>query len=145
MKQFDERAIRNAFMSDIKAIFDNANNTIKESVSVLSSNYQPATFPCCVVKILNPVSDTKYDDTNGTYRKIRLSLSCDLYSKELDDYSLEDSVIILSQILIKGFIQKYGTFTVTRNNDVPYRSDVARRNVVFICTYDVEENIIYSN
>lgn len=142
---FDEIAVRNEFMSKISEIFANEYDLIGTEVSIISSIDQEASFPCCVVKIVNPVSNTKYDDSRGSFRKVKFSLECDLYSKELGKYSREDSVILLSQILIKGLINKYHTFVVTRNNSVPYRTDVKRRVVDFSCTYDVETKIIYSN
>lgn len=145
MFDFDEISIRNEFISHIREIFAKEYDLIGEEVSVVEDENQEATFPCCVVKVLNPISDERYADSDGTYKFINFSLSCDVYSKILDGFSLEDSVIKLKQILIKGFLQKYSNFAVTRDNAVPYRTDTKRRNVTFRCTYDNINKIIYSN
>jgi hypothetical protein len=118
---------------------------LKTEVQVESEEPQEASYPCCIVNLVNPISDQKYDDSKGSFRKIRFSLECDLYSNELDDFKLGDSIIKLSQLLIKIIITKYPTFVVTRNSAVPFRSDVKRRVVDFACTYDIENKIIYSN
>lgn len=145
MVEFDEIALRNEFIEIIREGFTSYYDTLKTEVQVESEEPQETSFPCCIVNISNPVSDQKYDDSEGSFRKIRFSLECDLYSKELDDYKLGDSIIKLSQILIKIIITKYPTFVVTRNSAVPFRSDVKRRVVDFACTYDIENKIIYSN
>lgn len=142
---FNEIAVRNGFMSKITEIFANEYDLLGTEVVVGTSIDQEPSFPCCIVRIVNPVANTAYDDSAGSFRKINFSLECDLYSKELENFSLEDSVIALSQILIQGMIEKYHTFVVTRNMSVPYRTDVKRRVVDFACTYDVENKIIYSN
>ena len=145
MIEFDEIALRNEFIEIIREGFTSYYDTLKTEVQVESEEQQETSFPCCIVNISNPVSDQKYDDSEGSFRKIRFSLECDLYSKALDDYKLGDSIIKLSQILIKIIITKYPTFVVTRNSAVPYRTDVKRRVVDFACTYDIENKIIYSN
>ena len=145
MVEFDEIALRDEFIEVMRENFANYYDLLKTEVYVDSSEPQEASYPCCIVNLVNPVSDQKYDDSNGTFRKIRFSLECDLYSKELDDFKLDDSIIKLSQLLIKIIITKYHTFVVTRNSAVPFRSDVKRRVVDFACTYDIENKIIYSN
>lgn len=145
MIEFDEIALRNEFIEVMRENFANYYDLLKTEVYVDSSEPQEASYPCCIVNLVNPVSDQKYDDSNGTFRKIRFYLECDLYSKELDDFKLDDSIIKLSQLLIKIIITKYPTFVVTRNSAVPFRSDVKRRVVDFACTYDIENKIIYSN
>ena len=145
MVEFDEIALRDEFIEVMRENFANYYDLLKTEVYVDSSEPQEASFPCCIVNLVNPVSDQKYDDSNGTFRKIRFSLECDLYSKELDNFKLDDSIIKLSQLLIKIIITKYPTFVVTRNSAVPFRSDVKRRVVDFACTYDIKNKIIYSN
>lgn len=147
MVEFDEIELRNEFINDIREGFAEYYDLLKAEVQVESNNMQEVTFPCCLVKLVNPISDQKYDDSDGSYQKIRFSLECDLYSKELEYFSVEDSVIKLSQLLIKIIISKYPTFVVTRNSNIPYRAktDVKRRIVDFACTYDVKNKIIYSN
>jgi hypothetical protein len=125
--------------------FANYYDLLKTEVQVEREEPQQASYPCCIVNLVNPISDQKYDDSRGSFKKIRFSLECDLYSKEIGDYKLGDSVIKLSQLLIKIIISKYPTFVVTRNTAVPYRTDVKRRVVDFACTYDIENKIIYSN
>lgn len=145
MVEFDEIAIRNEFIQVLREGFASYNNILKAEVQVDSEESQETSFPCCIVSITNPVSDQKYDDDRGSFRKIRFSFECDLYSDELEDFRLNDSIVKLSQLLIKIIIEKYPTFVVTRNSIVPYRTDVKRRVVDFACTYDVENKIIYSN
>ena len=145
MVEFDEIALRNEFIEIIREGFTSYYDTLKTEVQVKSEEQQKTSLPCCIVNISNPVSDQKYDDSEGSFRKIRFSLECDLYSNELDDFNLGDSIIKLSQLLIKIIITKYPTFVVTRNSAVPFRSDVKRRVVDFACTYDIENKIIYSN
>lgn len=145
MVEFDEIALRNEFMDVVRDGFSDYYDILKTEVLVESSEPQQASYPCCIVSIVNPISDQKYDDSNGTFRKIRFSLECDLYSKALDDFKLDDSIVKLSQLLIKIIVTKYPTFVVTRNSSVPYRTDVKRRVVDFACTYDIGNKIIYSN
>lgn len=145
MVEFDEIEVRNEFINTIRNGFANHYDLLKTEVQVESEEPQDASFPCCLVSLTNPVSDQKYDDSRGSFRKIRFSLECDLYSNELEGYKLGDSIIKLSQILIKTVISKYPTFVVTRNSAVPYRTDIKRRVVDFACTYDIEKKIIYSN
>lgn len=145
MLEFNEIEIRNNFISDIIEVFEKEYDLIGTEVGVYSFVNQETTFPCCIVSLLNPISVEKYDDSEGSFRFVNFSLNCDLYSNELEDFNLEDSVIKLSQILIKGIIEKYGTFVVTRNSDVPFRTDVHRRTITFRCTYDNINKIIYSN
>ena len=144
MIEFDELAIRNAFIKDIEEIFADEYATIGTEVIVSASDSQETTFPCCLVNLLNPLSNERYDANDGSFRYVDFSLNCDLYSNALENNTATDSVIRLSQILIKGILTKYGTFVVTRNNDVPFRTDVKRRTVTFRCTYDNENKIIYS-
>ena len=145
MVEFDEIALRNEFIEVMRNGFADYYDLLKTEVQVESEQPQEASFPCCIVRLVNPVSDQKYDDNRGSFRKIRFSLECDLYSNELEDFKLGDSIIKLSQLLIKIIITKYPTFVVTRNSAVPYRTDVKRRVVDFACTYDIENKIIYSN
>ena len=145
MVEFDEIAIRNYFINEIQEVFANEYDLIGTEVEVSAWERQETTFPCCIVSLINPIGVERYDDSRGSFRFVNFSLNCDLYSNELGEYSLEDSVIKLSQILIKGIIEKYGTFVVTRNSSVPFRTDVKRRNVTFRCTYDNVNKIIYSN
>lgn len=145
MVEFDEIALRNEFVEVMREGFASYYDLLKTEVQVESEEPQEPSFPCCIVNLVNPISDQKYDDSRGSFRKIRFSLECDLYSNELDDFKLGDSIIKLSQLLIKIIITKYPTFVVTRNSAVPFRSDVKRRVVDFACTYDIENKIIYSN
>ena len=145
MVEFDESALRDEFIEIMREGFANYYDLLKTEVQVESEEPQEPSFPCCIVNLFNPISDKKYDDSNGSFRKIRFSLECDLYSNELEDFKLGDSIIKLSQLLIKIIITKYPTFVVTRNSAVPFRSDVKRRVVDFACTYDIENKIIYSN
>lgn len=145
MVEFDEIALRNEFIEVMREGFANYYDLLKAEVQVESEEPQEPSFPCCIVNLVNPISDQKHDDSNGSFRKIRFSLECDLYSNELEDFKLGDSIIKLSQLLIKIIITKYPTFVVTRNSAVPFRSDVKRRVVDFACTYDIENKIIYSN
>jgi hypothetical protein len=118
---------------------------LKTEVQVESEEPQEASYPCCLVSISNPVSDTRYDDSEGSYRIIRFSLECDLFSNELEDFKLGDSIIKLSQLLIQIIITKYPTFVVTRNSTAPFRTNIKRRVIDFACTYDIENKVIYSN
>lgn len=145
MFEFDEIALRNEFIDEIREGFANYYDLLKTEVQVESSEPQEASYPSCIVNIINPISNQRYDDSRGTFRIIRFSLECDLYSNELDDFKLDDSIIKLSQLLIKIIITKYPNFVVTRNSAVPFRTDVKRRVVDFACTYDIENKIIYSN
>lgn len=142
---FNQISLRNEFIDDIKEIFGNAYDLLKEEVEVTPKENQEASLPSCVVKILNPITDKRYVDSDNSYNIISLSLNCDLYSKELSDFSLEDSVVILSQILIDGILKKYKSFEVSRNSEVPYRSDTKRITVTFLFDYDNLNKIIYSN
>ena len=145
MVQFDEIELRNEFIDKIREGFANYYELLKTEVQVESEEPQQATFPCCLVSIVNPVSEQKYDDSKGSFQIIRFSLECDLYSNELEDYKLGDSIIKLSQILINIVLSNYQNFVVTRNSAVPYRTDVKRRVIDFACTYDTQNKIIYSN
>ena len=145
MVEFDEIALRYEFIDVIREGFANYYDLLKTEVQVQSEEQQKASYPSCIVNLGNPISDQKYDDSRGSFRKIRFSLECDLYSNELDDFKLGDSIIKLSQLLIKIIITKYPTFVVTRNSAVPFRTEVKRRVVDFACTYDIENKIIYSN
>lgn len=145
MVEFDQIKIRNEFIDVIKAVFKEEYDTIGSEVDVYSYIPQEASFPCCIVSILNPVSTERYDDSDGSYRFVTFSVDCDLYSKQLDNFDLEDSIIKLSQILIKGLLSSYPNLVVTRNNALPYKTDAFRRAVSFRCVYDNKQNIIYSN
>lgn len=145
MVEFDEIALRDGYIEDIREIFNKEYNLLGQEVYVDSEFNQEASFPSCVVSILSPTSAERYADSSGTYQYINLSLNCDLYSQKLDNYSLEDSVIKLSQILIKGILEKYSNFIVARNSAVPFRVDTKRRTVTFRFTYDNKNKIIYSN
>lgn len=145
MIEFDEIALRNEFITTIREGFAQHYDKLKAEVFVDSSEPQEPSFPCCIVNLVNPIADQKYDDSDGSFKKIRLSLECSIFSQELEDYKLDDSIIILSQLLIKIIISKYPTFIVTRNSGVPYRIDTKRRVVDFACTYDIQNKIIYSN
>jgi hypothetical protein len=142
---FDMISLRDEFIGAIREIFANEYDTLNSEVEILTNENQKASFPSCVVKIINPITDKRYVDSDDTYNIISLSLNCDLYSKELEDFSLEDSVIMLSQILINGILKKYKNFEVTRNSEVPYRSDTKRITVTFLFDYDNKNKIIYSN
>ena len=145
MVEFDEIALRNEFIDTIRDGFAKYYETLKTEVQVESEESQQASYPCCLVSLLNPISQPQYDDSNGSFQIIRFSLECDLFSNELDGFNLADSIIKLSQLLIKIIITKYPNFVVTRNSAVPFRTDVKRRVVDFACTYDIENKIIYSN
>lgn len=145
MVEFNEIELRDSFIKDIQEIYNQAYDVLASEVYVNKRFSQEASFPACVVSILEPTSAERYADSNGTYQFINLSLNCDLYSNELETFSLDDSVIKLSQILIKGILEKYRNFVVTRNSAVPFRTDVFRRNVTFRFTYDHINKIIYSN
>ena len=145
MVEFDKIALRDFFIGEIQEIFAKEYDLIETEVETIKSENQEASFPCCVVKILNPVSAERYADSSGTYNYIDLSLDCNIFSNELSNYDLEDSVEKLSQILIKGITKKYSNFVVTRDTEVPFRTDVKRKNVTFRFTYDNVNKIIYSN
>ena len=145
MVEFDEIGLRDSFIADIQEIYNEAYDLIGSEVYVDKKFNQEASFPCTIVNILEPTSAERYADSSGTYQYINLSLNCNIYSNELDNFSLEDSVIKLKQILIKGILTKYSNLIVTRDSDVPFRTDVLRRNVTFRFTYDNINKIIYSN
>ena len=145
MVEFDEIELRNEFIETIREGFAEYYDLLKTEVQVESEEPQEASFPCCIVNIANPISEQRYDDSNGSYQIIRFSLQCDLFAKELEDYKLGDAIIKLSQLLIKIIITKYPTFVVARNSSAPFRSDVKRRVVDFSCIYDIKNKIIYSN
>lgn len=145
MLSFDEIAIRNEFIEHIQEVFNKQYDIIGSEVEVAPRESQDATFPCCLVNLIEPVSDEKYADSGGTFQFVNFSLNCDLYSNKIDNYSLDDSIIKLSQILISGILDKYSNLIVTRNSDVPFRSDILRRTITFRCTYDSKNKIIYSN
>lgn len=145
MVEFDEIELRNEFLNAIREGFAEYYDLFETEVQVESEEPQEASFPCCLVRLVSPVSDQKYDDSGGSFQIIRFSLECDLFSNALGDYTATDSVTKLSQMLIKIVLSKYHNFVVTRNNQVPFRSDVKRRVVDFACTYDIKNKIIYSN
>lgn len=143
--KFDEISFRNQFIDALKEIFANEYDTLQTEVEVLDNENQKSTFPCCVVSIINPLSNGTYDDSEGSFQKITLSLNIDFYSKKLDNFSLTDSVIKLSQIALNGLLIKYPNIIITRNSNVPYRVDALRRTITGRMLYDVQNNIIYSN
>jgi hypothetical protein len=145
MIEFDEIAIRNEFISHIEEVFSKEYDLIGGEVQVGPRESQNATFPCCLVNLIEPTSAEPYADSDGTFNYINFSLNCDLFTNQIEGFTLDDSIIKLSQILIKGILQKYSNLVVTRNSDVPFRSDVFRRTVTFRCTYDNKNKIIYSN
>ena len=145
MVEFDEIAIRNEFIAHIQEVFAKEYDLIGSEVEVAPRESQEATYPCCLVNLIEPVSAERYSDSDGTFNYINFSLNCDLYSNKINDFSLDDSIIKLSQILIKGILEKYSNLVVTRNNLVPFRTDILRRTVTFRCTYDNKNKIIYSN
>jgi hypothetical protein len=145
MVEFDEIAIRDEFISHIQEVFAKEYDLIGSEVEVAPRESQEATYPCCLVNVINPTSAERYADSGGTYNYINLSINCDLFSNKLDNFSLDDSIIKLSQILIKGVLEKYSNIVVTRNSGVPFRTDVLRRTVTFRFTYDHINKIIYSN
>lgn len=142
---FDEISLRNEFINALKDIFADEYDTLLTEVEVFSSENQNSTFPSCVVSILNPTSNERYDDSEGSFQTINFSVNLDLYSNKLDNYNLDDSVIILSQIAINGLLTKYSNLVVTRNNRVPFRTDVFRRTVTLRGVYNIQHKIIYSN
>jgi hypothetical protein len=145
MVEFDEIALRNEFIDTIRDGFADYYDLLNTEVQVESQEPQEASYPCCLVSLVNPVSQQQYDDSNGSFQIIRFSLECDLYSNLIEGFNLGDSIIKLSQLLIKIIITKYPNFVVTRNSAVPFRTDIKRRVVDFACTYDVKNKIIYSN
>ena len=145
MVEFDEIELRNEFIETIRNGFAEYYDLLGVEVQVESEEPQEASFPCCITKIVNPISDKRYDDGDSSFNVIRFSLECDLFSDGIADYSATDSVTKLSQMLIQIILSKYKNFVVTRNNAVPFRTDVKRRVVDFACTYDIKNKIIYSN
>lgn len=145
MVEFDEIAIRNEFIAHIQQVFANEYALIGCEVEVSPRESQNASFPCCLVNLIEPTSAEAYADSDGAFNYINFSLNCDLFSKEIEGFSLDDSIIKLSQILIKGILEKYSNLVVTRNSIVPFRSDTLRRTITFRCTYDNKNKIIYSN
>lgn len=145
MVEFDEIAIRNEFISHIREVFNKEYDLIGDEVYVKEEFNQDASFPSCIVSLIEPTSAEAYADSSGTFNFVNFSLNCDLYSQRIEGFSLEDSIIKLSQILIKGILDKYSNLVVTRNSGVPFRVDTKRRTVTFRCTYDNKNKIIYSN
>lgn len=143
--KFDEISFRNEFINALKEIFANEYDTLQTEVEVIDNENQESTFPCCVVSVLNPLSNEIYDDSEGTFQKISVSINLDLYSKKLDNFSLSDSIIILSRIALNGLLYKFPNIIVSRNSNAPYRTDVLRRTLTFRMVYDIREKIIYSN
>lgn len=143
---FDELALRNAFIGDIKSIYNKYYDYLKCEVDVIASNSQQPSYPCVVVSLINPRSAERYDDNDGSYRFVDVSLDCEINTKELQDYSLEDSVIVLKQLLQGELTNKYKTLVVTRDSDAPsVIDDTKRRIVTFRFTYDNKNKVIYSN
>lgn len=145
MIEFDEISIRNEFIKLIREIFAGEYDLLGTEVQVEAFEPQEASFPICLVSLLNPISVQRYDDSDGSFGYVDFSLNCELFSNELNELPLEDSIVKLSQILIKGVLEKYPSFIITRNNSVPFRTDVLRRVVTFHCVYDNANKIIYSN
>lgn len=145
MANFDEIALRDEFISVIRKGFADKFNLLKTNVIVDTSEKQHPTFPSCFVNILNPLSDRRYEDTEGTFNTISLSLQCELFTNELKDFTLDDSIIKLSQILIEIITTNYSNLVITRNTSVPFRTDIKRRVINFSFVYDAINNMIYSN
>lgn len=142
---FNEIQVRDFFIDFIKEVYNENYDILNTEVSVIPSENQEPSFPSVIVSVINPTSNTKYVDNESTYNKINLSINCEIVSKKLDNYTLEDSIIILKDILIGGVLQKISTLSVTRDNNVPYRTDAKRRIVTFGCVYDTINNKFYLN
>lgn len=145
MSNFDEIALRNEFISVIRKGFAEKINLLGTNVVVDTSEKQQPTFPCCFVNILNPLSDRRYQDTESSFNIITLSLQCELFTNELKEFTLDDSIIKLSQILIEIITNNYSNLVVSRNVAVPFRTDIKRRVVNFSFVYDIVNKNIYSN
>ena len=120
MVEFDEIELRNEFIETIRNGFAEYYDLLGVEVQVESEEPQEASFPCCITKIVNPISDKRYDDGDNSFNVIRFSLECDLFSDAIDDYSATDSVAKLSQMLINIILSKYKEWQAQRftNQDV---------------------------
>ena len=143
--KFNEIQVRDFYIDIIKKVFNENYDIINTEVSVIPSEQQEPSFPSVLVSIVNPTSNTRYADNESNYEKLNLSINCEIVSQKLDNYTLEDSILILKDILIGGVLDKISTLSVTRDNNVPYRADAKRRIVTFSTIYDTIDNKYYTN
>lgn len=141
---FKTTDFRNMFKQDIENIFADYYDEINTEIQVIYDNEQEMTFPCCYIEILNPISADRYNDGSDNYNYRDFSLSCELYSKDTD-INRKDAVLNYADILINEILKKYTTFSVTQNQPLPYKTDVARRVVRFTGTVDTKNKRLYNN
>ena len=66
MVRFEKIGLRNEFIDVIREGFANYYEILKTEVQVESEEQQEASYPSCIVSIINPISDQKYDDSRGS-------------------------------------------------------------------------------
>lgn len=146
---FHELEVRKAFKHDLEMIFsdyDVYEELGAEVYIIADSKQEKTTFPCIYVDISNSSVNRAYSSNTEIQHFTDFTVAFDIYSKELDNFSQDEAVVRIGEILINGLQRKYHSLTMTLNQWLPnLDSSISRKQIRFEGVMDNKENFIYSD
>lgn len=145
---FKSLEVKDTFKNVLEDIFieDNVYADLGTEVFIISRRKkEKPTFPCIYIDT-NSSENTRYASSTSIHRMSDFTLIFDIYSKDLENYSQDDAVEKIAEVLTNGIQRKYHCLRQTLNQPLPNLDEtVSRWQVRFEGTMDNSNNFIYSN
>ena len=138
-----EEFIKDLFAKDeAKTLFPNVDFSFSTEYDYVADS---VSLPAIFITIDDAVNDNGNSNSSQIQQYTRFSVSFEIFTKELNDLSLQKSSTAISEYIIKNFQLKFGCMILTQNKRLPnIDMTVARRIVTFSGKINNQTNQIYS-
>ena len=146
---FHKLQVKEAFRISLEDIFgkNEIYDELGTEVYIIARNKkQMPTFPCIFIDFPQNSTSSEYSTSSEIQGYTNFTVSFDIYSKDLKNYTQDDAVERIAEILIDGLQKKYFNLRLTLDQPLPNLDEtISREQVRFEGVYDNAENAIYSN
>lgn len=146
---FHKLDVRDAFKKSLDKIFADKNIYDElgcEVYIVGRKKKSKPTFPCIFIDFPQNSTARQYSSSTEIQGYTSFTISFDIYSKELKNYTQDDAVARIAEILIDGLQKQYFNLQLTLDQPLPNLDDtISREQVRFEGVYDNANNQIYSD
>lgn len=145
---FSELYVKDTFVKEIQSIFESENivNELGFSVMVYSEfddKVSNLVLPCILVSINDVSTNTSASSFDNTQYATDFTIECDVYSRDMTDYSRETAVLSIGDVLNHTLTGKYKNFRVSSVPLPNIDTNIARRLYRFMGTLDNKHNYLY--
>lgn len=146
---FHKLDVKDTFKESLEEIFldEEVYNELGTEVYIIGRRQkQLPTYPCIFIDFPQNSVNTRYSSSSEIQGYTNFTISFDIYSKDLNNYTQDDAVEKIAEILIDGLQKKYFNLTLTLDQPLPNLDEtISREQVRFEGVYDNSNNSIYSD